>query len=229
MCLFSAPRYSRKRMSQERFVCNGERNIVQHMSLWVGDVALLEKVLFHVNSNNIQDKWGLTPLHLAVRLQFPGEDRLVRAISDSMPIVELEDHDGDTALQLAVSYTTEKSVNLLLEAGANVNTLDKSGGTPLHRAVKCGSLWYWKRFYLTTLTPQNLTPLEKVQSLLPWKQNSYLCSTPWWQRKTVMAILPSSTKRSTMLRKNTSLRRREAWASNTWKTRSRSMAAYEIP
>jgi ankyrin repeat protein len=118
----------------------GQNYSPAHVAVCYGEEALLRNILTYKNSNNMQDKWGLTPMHLAVRVQSSEEASLVQALLESKPNLELADQDGDTALHIAVSYASKKSIELLLEAGAAVNAQDKRGKTPLHRAVENAQL-----------------------------------------------------------------------------------------
>jgi ankyrin repeat protein len=114
----------------------GERYSTCHVAVCYGDVDMLKRLLNGINSPNNQDKWGLSPLHLAARLQSFAEIDLIKALLESKPNLELVDQDGDTALHIAVSYAAADSVELILNAGANVNAQDKNGWTPLHRAIE---------------------------------------------------------------------------------------------
>ncbi|XP_019101882.1 PREDICTED: ankyrin repeat domain-containing protein 2B-like [Camelina sativa] len=49
-----------------------------------------------------------------------------------------DDSEGRTALYLACSYGKVKCAKVLLEAGANLNAVDKNKNTPLHYAANCG-------------------------------------------------------------------------------------------
>jgi ankyrin repeat protein len=118
----------------------GELYSPSHVAVCYGDVPMLQEILMHPRSANCQDRWGLTPLHLAVRLQSTEELALVRALLGSEPDLELQDQDGDTPLHLAASYATVDSIELLLKAGAKVYIQNNSGKTPLHRAIERGSL-----------------------------------------------------------------------------------------
>lgn len=118
----------------------GSRYSPSHVAVCYGDATLLQEILAHPNSKEIQDKWGLTPLHLTLSLQSTEEVELVKTLLPHAPNLELEDQDKDTALQIATTYATFESTELLLKAGAKVNVQDRWKRTPLHRAIQRGSL-----------------------------------------------------------------------------------------
>jgi ankyrin repeat protein len=129
-----------KEVSVDFCVPWGQRYSPAHVAVCYGDVDFLQKILTHANGKDVQDRWGLTPLHLAVRLQSTEEVTLVRTLLSNAADLEPVDQDDDTALHLAVSYATTDSIELLLRAGANVNVQNKRGKTPLHRAIERDSL-----------------------------------------------------------------------------------------
>lgn len=54
--------------------------------------------------------------------------------------IDSHDSDGDTPLHLIVWRNDLEAVQLLVDAGANVNTVGDMGETPLHVAVKGGNV-----------------------------------------------------------------------------------------
>jgi len=129
-----------KEVSADFCVPWGQHYSAAHVAVCYGDVDLLQKILTHTNGKDVRDRWRLTPLHLAVRLQSTEEATLVRTLLSNAADLESVDQDGDTALHLAVSYATTNSIELLLKAGANFNVQNKRGKTPLHHAIERDSL-----------------------------------------------------------------------------------------
>jgi len=84
-----------------------------------------------------QDKNGRTALHQAIDhcASFRHMETLLRAGANP----NLQDRWGNTALHLAVRMLNQKMVNLLLERGADVDSLNNSGDTPLHGLTSSGS------------------------------------------------------------------------------------------
>ena len=54
--------------------------------------------------------------------------------------IDARDMSGKTALHTAILYKQKRSVDLLLQAGALVSIADESGDTPMHTAIRVGSL-----------------------------------------------------------------------------------------
>jgi ankyrin repeat protein len=81
---------------------------------------------------NAQSKNGKTALWYAAGLKPQATQELLQ--SGANP--NLENSDGVTPLMLAAKYGNLTSVNLLLSAGAEVNSVDRCGNTSLHYACK---------------------------------------------------------------------------------------------
>lgn len=77
---------------------------------------------------------GNTALMLAVRA---GPESM-RALLKGGANPNLTNTRGETALMMAVQMGTEETIDLLLDAGANVNVHDQFGNTPLTRAMERG-------------------------------------------------------------------------------------------
>ena len=83
----------------------------------------------------VADDQGETPLHLAARKGHTGSRLLERMLK--FPGLDLNAKDGErgwTALHGAAQRGRADIVQLLLDAGAEVNPLDDSGCTPLDLA-----------------------------------------------------------------------------------------------
>nr|XP_018668223.2 transient receptor potential cation channel subfamily A member 1 homolog isoform X2 [Ciona intestinalis] len=87
---------------------------------------------------NARDAMSLTPLHQACTR---GNTDAVRELLSCVGVaLEMADHQGMTALNLACLYGRKTIVKLLLEAGANIRCRDKDLTTPLHLACAEGSI-----------------------------------------------------------------------------------------
>jgi len=116
----------------------GEQYTSLHIAVCYGDMDILQILINGGGNPNVGDRWGLTAVHLAARLQSSVERDLLKLLLTSNPYLEIMDQDGRTALHLAVRYALPESVKLLLSAGASTGCKDHQGKTPLHLAVERG-------------------------------------------------------------------------------------------
>jgi Ankyrin repeats (3 copies) len=82
---------------------------------------------------NEKNQFGDTPLHTAVNLGL--EDVVAQLLSNSKILCDAVDDKERTPLYCAVKKGNLKMVNLLIDAGADVNRQDKYKWSPLHEAV----------------------------------------------------------------------------------------------
>ncbi|MCC2646037.1 MAG: hypothetical protein K0R02_102 [Rickettsiaceae bacterium] len=93
---------------------------------------------------NKYDKFGQTPLHLAVKGKF---HQLVEYLLNKEEIkIDATDKEKKTPLHFAADYGDDKMVKLLVEHSADVNAIDFKSFTPLTYAVRKGSLFLVKFF-----------------------------------------------------------------------------------
>lgn len=89
----------------------------------------------NVNSTNKSD---ITPLHLAV--EFGTKDILKLLLRSGANVDAKRQRDGWTHLHIATKSKQIKTAKLLISCGADVNTPDKSGKTPIFYATDNGDL-----------------------------------------------------------------------------------------
>ena len=102
---------------------------------WWSKISIkqLQQYTKNIESINIKNDYGFSPLHFAVSNNSPQKVELLLNLGAN---VNAKSHYGFTPIFHAVSQTGDlKIVNLLLEAGANVNVKNKDGITPLHYAA----------------------------------------------------------------------------------------------
>ena len=87
----------------------------------------------NINSINIKDDYGFTPLHFAVSNNNPKKIEILLQIGAN---VNAKSHYGFTPIYHAVGKHSDlEVVNLLIESGAKVNIKNRDGITPLHYAA----------------------------------------------------------------------------------------------
>lgn len=104
---------------------------LQSISNGSGVVALVFALWFPIQS-------GPDPDSLLLAWSATGRDDAVRKLLDESEEVDIgvRDDDGWTALMYAVRGGHEKTVEVLLEHGANVHSENNNGGTALHVAAE---------------------------------------------------------------------------------------------
>lgn len=83
-----------------------------------------------------RDKYGYTPLHVAVRAE---DQQAVMTLLEKGADMEAKSHEGETALLYAVRKDNRSIANLLLENGADVHARDNKGNSVLHKAENYGT------------------------------------------------------------------------------------------
>ncbi|KAJ2931455.1 hypothetical protein H1R20_g5590, partial [Candolleomyces eurysporus] len=129
------------------------------------------------NPNSPHGPHDWTAIHVAAFRRDPSFVELI--LRWSKDCVSLQDTEGRTALHLAVLHSFESLIKILLEHGADVNSQDEEGNTPL--LIACGSrVSYSKDDSIRSL------PLQIVQILLQngadpsvknrYGQTAFLCA-----------------------------------------------------
>lgn len=91
------------------------------------EFAAVKLLLAHFANPNIALKNGTTPLHEAAA---NGSIRTCKLLVENKALLDAATKNG-TALHMAVSENREKTVEALIELGANVNATNEQGITPL--------------------------------------------------------------------------------------------------
>uniref|UniRef100_A0ABD2X521 Uncharacterized protein n=1 Tax=Trichogramma kaykai TaxID=54128 RepID=A0ABD2X521_9HYME len=115
---------------------DGLGNTPLHLAVENGNVATLVMLLTRGADPNLANREGSTPLHAISRRT--NNDYLIEAlfrISDEnrrTVRVNVSDRRGDTLLHLALESGNLRMSEILLTRGADVNSVNKKGLTPLH-------------------------------------------------------------------------------------------------
>lgn len=108
-----------------------------HYAIQTGNSKIVQSLLKCSSDTNVQDKDGVTPLMLTSLFNFPELTKILVKQSDNVK-VDLRDQKGRTALYFAAENGLTEIVEILINAGANVNIVAKDGRTPLLEAKQWG-------------------------------------------------------------------------------------------
>lgn len=94
---------------------------------------------------NAKDNLEYTPLHIAAIGKNELVDKNLMLLISAGADVDMKNINGDTALQVGIIYQRSNdwykftnAARILIDYGANVNTMNKFGNTPLHQAAANG-------------------------------------------------------------------------------------------
>ncbi len=113
-----------------------------HMAVIAPRDNEIAKMLIDNGANiNAMDKYGNTPLHMAVFKSNDSSDEMCQFLIENGANVNKNNSLGETPLHMAAHVTKYHEVNInivnvLLQNGADVNAIDKKGQTPLDIAIK---------------------------------------------------------------------------------------------
>jgi len=170
-----------------------KRNVL-HIATEHGQHKMVEFLLGQGVDCYARDSCGYTPLHIAAEL---GHDKIVaqlslhelksdigllaphlaaikghvsiveRLVATQPGLIDVQDHDGKTALHFAAEYAQEEVARRLI---AGAEAIDKMGLSALHYAARCGNenivaaLLAERPELINAVTFQRLTPLHMAAS-----------------------------------------------------------------
>ena len=105
---------------------------------WSGDRKTLETLVRRDEDITMQDNHGWTALHLAVWTMQVDSVKFLLGIVDKRLWVSAGNIEGVSSLHLATCNNDLEVLELLLNAGADVEAKNADGETPLHQAAKNG-------------------------------------------------------------------------------------------
>ena len=110
-------------------------NTPLHVAVMLQYGGIVDALLNAKADVNVQDKWGLTSLHLDVRYNCYGDVSFVTKLLECGADPDIKDQDGRTALHLAVRHAEIDRIKNVL-AKCNVNIQDEMGDAALHHAIR---------------------------------------------------------------------------------------------
>ncbi|XP_077393477.1 uncharacterized protein ankrd50l [Festucalex cinctus] len=116
---------------------DSEGRTALHVASWQGNVDMADLLLKHGANPNAQDTEGRPPLHSVAWTGHTDVGR--RLLSASTVNIDLNCHQGATALSIAAQQGHADVVAVLLQGGANPDHVDKYGRTPMKVAGRHGN------------------------------------------------------------------------------------------
>ena len=123
-------------------VNDGSGRTVLHLACQNGQLKAVQMIEIHLDSEKLQeiyeicDNKGNTPLHLACQSQ--KEIVVLHLVDKRRASVDTRNKlNGEAPIHVAAQSNSIKIVDILLERGANIESRDTSGCTPLHHAARC--------------------------------------------------------------------------------------------
>jgi cytohesin len=112
---------------------SGGNTPLHAVALWNGSAAMAESLLAAGADIEARDQDGRTPLHIACNRD--GSVEVAQVLLRHHANVNTQNNEGETPLWVASCGFAERSVPMLLAAGADVNIKTKNGAAPLHMAA----------------------------------------------------------------------------------------------
>ena len=104
--------------------------------IYNNDIEGFKKLIDSLDDVNVQDKYGWTPLHLAIRR---GREEMVHyLVEEKNADINIQDNSGWTPLMEAIMDDFPNIVKYLVEKGADLSIANKRGATAPMLAQKFG-------------------------------------------------------------------------------------------
>ncbi|KAF8853252.1 ankyrin, partial [Acephala macrosclerotiorum] len=114
---------------------SGGGNTPLHLAARTSRTDIVRILLNHGADLYLKNTSGLTPFHQCL---LSGGPEFVRSFLDAAGVsslIHIPDADGNTALHLAAKFASSEIVELLLDYGASVNSINREGDTALNLAT----------------------------------------------------------------------------------------------
>jgi len=141
-----------------------------HASAGVGDASLIELLLRHGADPGIRDYGAHPPLYCLANECRTGGGSVVQILVRAGANVNSQDGvQGCSPLHMAARRDNSTVAEALLECGANIESHDRQGDTPLRRAVNCNStgvadLLVIRGADVNAVGSKRLTPMEAART-----------------------------------------------------------------
>jgi ankyrin repeat protein len=106
-----------------------------HIAAAIQEAGLVQMELNQGAPPDPRDQFGRTPLMWSARLGKYEDVTIMRALIRAGADVNAHDLEGDTPLHIVAEHHASLEANTLLDAGANIESRDGCGRTPLMRAA----------------------------------------------------------------------------------------------
>ena len=127
-------------LDNEEIVKNNGMNLIQYSTIMcsvLGKIEMIEKILpFGVDLNALTAKKS-TALHSAIKFKHVA---MVKFLLDTGVRTDIESEVYGYPTHFALELKQHESLNLLLEAGADINSRDKNGNSLLRKALDTNNL-----------------------------------------------------------------------------------------
>ena len=107
---------------------------VLHFALTEGSKAVTKKIINAGAPINVKNSYGITPLMYAAGKGGKAKPEIVDLLIKKGAKIDIQDNDGSTAIMYAAGKGRLKTVNILLDAGADISIKNKLGRDAMYYA-----------------------------------------------------------------------------------------------
>jgi len=114
---------------------------VLHYTAASGDVLKVQEALKTGAAPFVRDKNGNSPMHWAAKNGHQHIVVLLLALAQTVADIDMRNKDGETAFSLCVRESHNSIAQLLIRSGAQINSQNNLGVSPLHLAALLGNVF----------------------------------------------------------------------------------------
>jgi len=144
----------------------GEQYAPFHIAVWRSDLQMIDELVKAGANLDVQDKWGLSPLHIAMHIANTTASRsITERLLKAKASTTIRDQDGDTVVHAAASHADTETLRCLLDFIGDIDVSNDGKQTALHYAVRRGETSIIEALLLAGANPslmdaRGITPLE---------------------------------------------------------------------